>query len=59
MTATDWELFKIQAIKAVGLEGHPRAEESYSLAWKYGFEGGVCEVLIHLDCIAEMILEGA
>ena len=58
MDAIDWELFKIQAIRAVGLEGHKDAEEAYSLAWKNGHEGGKGEVIIHLCGIAEMILEG-
>lgn len=58
MDATAWELFRIQAIKAVGLEGHPNADEAYSLAWKHGHEGGRDEVLNHLADIAESILEG-
>jgi len=45
MSALDWELFRIQSIKAVGLEGHPAANEAYALAWKLGHEGGVDEIL--------------
>lgn len=58
MDAVAWELFRIQAIRAVGLEGHPHAAEAYCLAWKNGHEGGRDEVLVHLCGIAEMILEG-
>lgn len=54
---TEWELFKMQAIKATGLYGHPKAEEAWDLAWQTGHEGGKDEVLIHLADIAEMILE--
>jgi hypothetical protein len=58
LSPTDWEIFKFQAIKAVGLEGHPNAEAAYQLAWKNGHEGGKDEVLVHLWDIAESILEG-
>ena len=59
MSALDWELFRIQSIKAVGLEGHPAANEAYALAWKLGHEGGVDEILNCFADIAEMILEDA
>jgi hypothetical protein len=58
MNATDWELFRLQALKAVGLDGHPNANEAYILAWKNGHEGGREEILNHLADIAESILEG-
>lgn len=57
MNSTDWELFRIQAIKSSGLEGHPKANEAYALAWKMGHEGGMGEVLHDLTDLAEIILE--
>ena len=57
MDGTDWEIFRIQAIKAAGLEGHPKANELYEVAWGSGHEGGRDEVLIHLVDLAEIFLE--
>lgn len=53
----DWEKFRGMALVETGLEGHPRADEAYALAWKTGHEGGKEEVLFHLRDIAKMILE--
>ena len=50
------ELFRVQAIRAVGLEGHPKANELYAQAWKNGHEGGEDEVLCHLADLAEIEL---
>ena len=57
MQPTDYELFRIQAIRAVGLEGHPLANHLYKLAWDYGWQGGLDEVLHQLADLAEMELE--
>jgi hypothetical protein len=56
--ANDYELFRVQAIAAVGLAGHPKANALYALAWEYGWEGGSDEVLNCLADLAEMELEG-
>jgi hypothetical protein len=59
MTATDWEIFRVQAIKAAGLEGHPKANELYSEAWNRCGWAGQVEVLICLCDLAEIeISEG-
>ena len=52
----DYELFRIQALKAVGLWGHPKANDLYEVAWASGYEGGKDEVLCHLADLAEMWL---
>lgn len=52
------EDFMEDALKVVGLWGHPKAVESYSMAWKRGHEGGLREVFFHLDDIANMIFDG-
>jgi hypothetical protein len=54
----DWEEFREDAIKDAGLEGHPKAEEFYVLAWKTGHIGGPREIMAHLRDIAKMNLEG-
>jgi hypothetical protein len=53
----DYELFRVQAIRAAGLEGHPKANDLYEVAWGSGWEGGKEEVLCHLCDLAEMLLE--
>ena len=55
--AIDWEIFRIQAIRAAGLEGHPKANDLYAVAWGSGYPGGRDEVLIHLVDLAEIFLE--
>lgn len=57
MSSIDWELFRVQAIKAAGLEGHWFADEAWALAWKYGHEGGKEEILNSLMDIGEALLE--
>ncbi len=52
----DCELFRIQAIKAAGLQGHPKASELFEQAFRNGHEGGVEEILNHLCDLAEMEL---
>lgn len=52
MDAVDWELFRIQTIRAAGLEGHPRANEFYSWCWeRYGHYGNDAkEEILHAMC---------
>jgi hypothetical protein len=52
----NWEEFRTDAIKDAGLEGHPKAEYAYVLAWRGGWEGGPLEVMAHLRDIAKMLL---
>lgn len=56
MDASEWSLFMVQAIRAAGLDGHPKAKELYELAWENGHEGGKEEVLNHLLDLADMEL---
>lgn len=51
-STTDWELFRIQTIKAAGLEGHPKANEFYSWCWeRYGHYGNDAkEEILHAMC---------
>jgi hypothetical protein len=59
MDAIDWELFKIQTIRAAGLEGHPKAEELYAWCWERYGDVGRDEVLNALCDLAEIELEQA
>ncbi len=56
MNATDWELFKFQAIRAAGLQGHPKANQLYADAWEMFGEYGKDEVLLGLVEMAEIVL---
>lgn len=51
--AFEYELFRIQAIKAAGLEGNPHANILYEMAWKNAWQFGKEEVLEHLCDMAE------
>lgn len=57
MSATEWELFRIQAIKAAGLEGHPKANQLYADTWNMFGWCGKAEVLCALCDMAEIVLE--
>ena len=48
--------FKVDALKEVGLEGHPKANVVYSKAWDLGHAYGLSEVFIHLEGLAEIVL---
>lgn len=48
--------FRADAIEAVGLKGHPKADMAYSMAWSRGHSSGLTEVLINLDELAELLL---
>ncbi len=50
--------FREDAIREVGLWGHPEADTAYQRAWKNGHEGGLPEVFSHLDDIANAIFDG-
>ena len=51
----DHEQFREEALKAVGLWGHPKANEIYAQAWK-AHEFGLDEVMEHLEGLAEIEL---
>ena len=48
--------FQKDAIEAVGLKGHPRADKAYSLAWSNGHACGFREVFSHLVDIADVLI---
>lgn len=56
MSPNDWELFRYQAIKAAGLQGHPKANQLYSDAWEMFGQYGKDEVLVGLVEMAEIVL---
>ena len=49
-------LFKQDALKDVGLEGHPKAHAAYGLAWEYGHASGLYDVYVHLLDLADLLL---
>jgi hypothetical protein len=50
------EIFRSDALKEVGLEGHECADRAYSYAWEQGHSCGYSEVFNYLLDIAEVIL---
>lgn len=50
-------MFKVDALQAVGLTTHPKADKAYSYAWEKGHASGYSEVFIHLQDIAEVLLD--
>lgn len=49
--------FKKEAIEAVGLKDHPKADEIYAFAWDiYGHSSGFSEVFRNLINLAKLIL---
>jgi hypothetical protein len=50
------QLFKQDAIEAVGLTNNPKANSAYKLAWDYGHSSGYSEVFNYLIDLAELVL---
>jgi hypothetical protein len=48
--------FKEDALRECGLEGHPKAEKAYSLAWEEGHSLGYGQVLYELQNLADLLL---
>lgn len=48
--------FKADALKECGLEGHPKADKAFSMAWDRGHSGGLPEVYGYLEELAELLL---
>jgi hypothetical protein len=57
MNFNSWELLRIQAIKAAGLEGHSKANELYYWCWAKFGRYGANEVLCALCDMAEIEIE--
>ena len=51
-----YQLFKTDAIKEVGLEGHPKADKAFELAWQAGHSFGYEIVFGELENLADLIL---
>lgn len=51
-----YEQFREDALKAVGLWGHRKADTVFAIAWK-AYQFGLEEVYIHLDMMSDMILD--
>jgi len=49
------ELFKKDLFEAYGLEGHPKAERLYEIAWSHGHSSGYYEVLNWFDELSELL----
>jgi len=49
-------LFKEDALRDVGLEGHPRADKAFQLAWREGHSDGFFEVHDWLLDLAELLI---
>jgi len=50
-------LFKKDAIEESGLEGHPKAEKAFTLAYREGHSGGYFDVYYYLTIFAELLLD--
>ena len=48
--------FKADAIKECGLEGHPKADKAFSMAWDRGHSAGLPEVYMNLEELADLLL---
>lgn len=48
--------FQIDALKAVGLFGHPKADKVYSLAWERGHSAGFHDIFVNLIELADLVL---
>lgn len=50
--------FREDALKAVGLWGHPKADKIYAFAWEHGHSSGLSEVANWLDDLADLFVDG-
>jgi hypothetical protein len=48
--------FKIDALKEVGLDGHPKADKVYNKAWEFGHSSGLENVFYYLVHFSELVL---
>lgn len=48
-------MFRTDALEAVGLTTHPKADKAFAYAWEHGHASGYSEVFIHLQDIAELL----
>jgi hypothetical protein len=50
------EVFRKDALEAVGLSAHPNAGKAWNFAWSRGHSGGLVEVVSELQDLAEVLL---
>lgn len=55
-TGRKMESFRADALKELGLEGHPKADKAWAMAWERGHSSGLISVYQELDEIADLIL---
>lgn len=53
----DHDGFREEALKSVGLWGHPKADYCYAKAWEQAHAYGAKEVFTHLDMMADMYVD--
>lgn len=53
----DREVFKDEALVATGLNGHPKADKAFDLAYERGASCGLHEVLSELIDLAELLVD--
>jgi hypothetical protein len=53
-----YEQFRIDALDEAGLTGNPAADRAYSYAYQRGRDGGMSDIMLFLEEIAEVILGG-
>jgi hypothetical protein len=49
--------FRADAIEAVGISGHPKADRAYALAWQQGHSYGLHDVLCALVDLASLLVD--
>ena len=50
------ERFKTDVLKEYGLEGHPKADKVFAMAWEEGHSAGYSEVAMWVEQLAELVL---
>lgn len=56
MNYKDYEnRFKNDVLQANGLEGHPKADKIYSIAWEEGHSNGLTEVAHWVHKLSELV----
>lgn len=52
---TDEAGFRADAIRACGLEGHPKAQQAFNKAWEAKHADGMNEVIMELEELSELL----
>ncbi len=51
------DIFCKDALEYVGLTGHPKAKRAMELVWDHCKASGHANMVSHLECIAQLLLE--